>query len=332
MTDDISQVGELPPFGAVLAATRNAKSLSLQDVSDTLRLSVKQISALENDDFSALPQPMVTRGFIRNYARLLELDAQALLDSYRLRVPDNTTTSLNVQTSIPHVQLVKQNRPWLKYVLALLLLVLVVWYYQAEQAVSPSATPAAVSEVVSAVALPEAALPSTEPEADVVGSSAGELAVNPVASDKASSLQAKAVQPTAIQSVATVESVASSVMQKDKPTLIPAPANVGLQLRPSSDMTIPSEVKLSEVKQATTIGRALLTLSATDKAWVQVKDKAGAVLYEKMLAANSNDSLEAQPPLYLWLGNAKATSLSYMGKSVDVSSKTINNTARLTLE
>lgn len=331
MTDDISQVGELPPFGAVLAATRNAKSLSLQDVSDTLRLSVKQISALENDDFSALPQPMVTRGFIRNYARLLELDAQALLDSYRLRVPDNVTTSLNVQTSIPHVQLVKQNRPWLKYVLALLLLVLVVWYYQAEQAVSPSATPAAVSEVVSAVALPEAALPSTEPEADVVGSSAGELAVNPVASDKASSLQAKAVQPTAIQSVATVE----SDIPKDKP--MPTPANVGLQLRPSSDMTTqieakPSEVKLSEVKQATTIGRALLTLSATDKAWVQVKDKAGAVLYEKMLTANSNDSLEAQPPLYLWLGNAKATSLSYMGKSVDVSSKTINNTARLTLE
>ncbi len=326
MTDDISQVGELPPFGAVLAATRNAKSLSLQDVSDTLRLSVKQISALENDDFSALPQPMVTRGFIRNYARLLELDAQALLDSYRLRVPDNTTTSLNVQTSIPHVQLVKQNRPWLKYVLALLLLVLVVWYYQAEQAVSPSATPAAVSEVVSAVALPEVALPSTEPEADVVGSSAGELAVNPVASDKASSLQAKAVQPTAIQSVATVE----SDIPKDKP--MPTPANVGLQLRPSSDMTTPSEVKQGEVKQATTIGRALLTLSATDKAWVQVKDKAGAVLYEKMLTANSNDSLEAQPPLYLWLGNAKATSLSYMGKSVDVSSKTINNTARLTLE
>ena len=107
MTDEISQAGEWPPLGAALAAARNAKNLSVQAVSDSLRLSLKQISALESDDFSALPQPMATRGFIRNYARLLELDAEPLLDSYRQRIPDNTPTSLNVQTSIPHVQLVK---------------------------------------------------------------------------------------------------------------------------------------------------------------------------------------------------------------------------------
>jgi cytoskeleton protein RodZ len=92
-------------------------------------------------------------------------------------------------------------------------------------------------------------------------------------------------------------------------------------------MRIPAEVKANAAGN-----RAWLTVSVTDKAWVQVKDKSGAVLFEKMLTANSSDKLEAQPPLFVWLGNAKATTLDYMGQSVDVASKTFNNTARLTLE
>ena len=92
-------------------------------------------------------------------------------------------------------------------------------------------------------------------------------------------------------------------------------------------MSMPAEVKANALDNL-----AWLTVSVTDKAWVQVKDKSGAVLFEKMLTANSSGKIEAQPPLFVWLGNAKATSLDYMGKPVDVASKTFNNTARLTLE
>ena len=114
---------------------------------------------------------------------------------------------------------------------------------------------------------------------------------------------------------------------KAKPSPATVASNDGLQLRPSSDMSMPTEAKANALGN-----RAWLTVSVTDKAWVQVKDKSGAVLFEKMLTANSSDKIEAQPPLFVWLGNAKATSLDYMGKSVDVASKTFNNTARLTLE
>jgi cytoskeleton protein RodZ len=313
MTDEISQAAEWPPLGAALAAARNAKNLSVQAVSDTLRLSIKQISALESDDFSALPQPMATRGFIRNYARLLELDAEPLLDSYRQRVPDNTPTSLNVQTSIPHVQLVKKSRPWFKYAAIVLSLVLVVWYFQEEQSATIATDLTSDSEVVSPVALPELIAPPAtlvepaSPPAEEVGTA------SPVATNLADT------SPSAAPSELAVA--------KPKPSPASVAANDGLQLRPSSDMSMPTEVKANAVGS-----RAWLTVSVTDKAWVQVKDKSGAVLYEKMLTANSSDKIEAQPPLFVWLGNAKATSLDYMGKPVDVASKTFNNTARLTLE
>jgi cytoskeleton protein RodZ len=313
MTDEISQAGEWPPLGAALAAARNAKNLSVQAVSDTLRLSLKQINALESDDFSALPQPMATRGFIRNYARLLELDAEPLLDSYRQRVPDNTPTSLNVQTSVPHVQLVKKNKPWFKFAAIVLSLVLLVWYLQVEQSASVATNVTGNNEVVSAVALPE--LPAAPaPSAESASPPAAEVGTT---SSAATNLSDMSPSP-APSELATA---------KPKPSTASVAANDGLQLRPSSDMRVTAEVKANAAGNP-----AWLIVSVTDKAWVQVKDKSGAVLFEKMLTANSSDKIEAQPPLFVWLGNAKATSLDYMGKPVDVASKTFNNTARLTLE
>ena len=313
MTDEISQAGVWPPLGAALAAARNAKNMSVQAVSDTLRLSLKQIIALESDDFSALPQPMATRGFIRNYARLLELDAEPLLDSYRQRVPDNTPTSLNVQTSVPHVQLVKKNKPWFKFAAIALSLVLLVWYLQVEQSSSVATDVTSNNEVVSPVSLPEltaAPPPSAEP-------------TSPPAAEVGTASSATTNLADTLPSPAPIELATA----KPKPSTATVAANDGLQLRPSSDMRIPAEVKANAAGN-----RAWLTVSVTDKAWVQVKDKSGAVLFEKMLTANSTDKIEAQPPLFVWLGNAKATSLDYMGQSVDVASKTFNNTARLTLE
>ena len=313
MTDEISQAGVWPPLGAALAAARNAKNMSVQAVSDTLRLSLKQIIALESDDFSALPQPMATRGFIRNYARLLELDAEPLLDSYRQRVPDNTPTSLNVQTSVPHVQLVKKNKPWFKFAAILLSLVLLVWYLQVEQSSSVATDVTSNNEVVSPAALPELAAappPSAEP-------------TSPPAAEVGTASSATTNLADTLPSPAPIELATA----KPKPSTATVAANDGLQLRPSSDMRIPAEVKANAAGN-----RAWLTVSVTDKAWVQVKDKSGAVLFERMLTANSTDKIEAQPPLFVWLGNAKATSLDYMGQSVDVASKTFNNTARLTLE
>ena len=53
-------------LGGILLAARVEKNLTQKNVSDNLRLSIKQIEALEQNDFTALPSPMITRGFIRN--------------------------------------------------------------------------------------------------------------------------------------------------------------------------------------------------------------------------------------------------------------------------
>ena len=67
--------------GTVLASSRKAAGLSVADIAAQLRLSPRQVEALEADRYEALPGAVFVRGFIRNYARVLKLDPTPLLQA-----------------------------------------------------------------------------------------------------------------------------------------------------------------------------------------------------------------------------------------------------------
>ena len=72
---------ELIPAGDMLRGAREAAGLSIAEVAQQLKLAPKQVIALEEGDFNNLPGRTFVRGFARNYARLLQLDQQAVIDA-----------------------------------------------------------------------------------------------------------------------------------------------------------------------------------------------------------------------------------------------------------
>lgn len=74
-------------IGRIFVAAREKQGLSAADVARQLRLGVKQIEALEADDYVSLPGNTFVRGFIRNYARLLQVDADPLLRAFQQHAP-----------------------------------------------------------------------------------------------------------------------------------------------------------------------------------------------------------------------------------------------------
>lgn len=66
------------PF-AQFAHQRQTLGLSLEDAAQRLKLAPRQIEALEAGDFAQLPTGPFARGMLRNYARLLRLDAAPML-------------------------------------------------------------------------------------------------------------------------------------------------------------------------------------------------------------------------------------------------------------
>jgi cytoskeleton protein RodZ len=69
---------------SVLAVARAAQNLSVADVARQLKLSERQVEALEAGAFDKLPGPVFVRGFIRNYARLLKLEPDRVFASLNL--------------------------------------------------------------------------------------------------------------------------------------------------------------------------------------------------------------------------------------------------------
>ena len=61
------------------ARAREAAGLSLDQVAQQLKLAPRQVKALEDENFGELPGRTFSRGFVRNYARLLNLDPEDLL-------------------------------------------------------------------------------------------------------------------------------------------------------------------------------------------------------------------------------------------------------------
>jgi cytoskeleton protein RodZ len=85
--DDFSQEqsAQRPAFvagqtlGQRLAAEREARGWAIEYVAGQLNLAMRQIQALENDHYAALPGIASVRGFVRAYAKLLKVEADPLV-------------------------------------------------------------------------------------------------------------------------------------------------------------------------------------------------------------------------------------------------------------
>lgn len=73
--------------GRQLRSARVAAGWSVEDVARSLKFGVRQVEALEADDFSALQGDTFVRGFVRVYARLFKLDPAPLLAALSVAVP-----------------------------------------------------------------------------------------------------------------------------------------------------------------------------------------------------------------------------------------------------
>ncbi len=75
-------------FGAMLQQARASKQVSLDDAASELFILKRHLQALENENFSDLPQVAFARGFAINYAKFLDLDPTKVADSFDAAYPN----------------------------------------------------------------------------------------------------------------------------------------------------------------------------------------------------------------------------------------------------
>jgi cytoskeleton protein RodZ len=80
--------------GELLAKTRQAKGLSEKDIAKELRINASVIEMIECNDFEAIGASVFVKGYLRQYANLLDLSEDLLLDSYNQINPDKNSAPI----------------------------------------------------------------------------------------------------------------------------------------------------------------------------------------------------------------------------------------------
>ena len=294
----------LASVGQQLRTARETKNLTVDEVAKALMLSPRQIVALEDDDWPNLPCTTIIRGFVRNYARLLGVGADplmALLDQLTMPQAPELEVTVGTPVSMPAEGRVDR-RDFARVLSGLLVLVLAVaayFFFPQElwlstlSALKSATQPAEVVADKAPVAEPEAA---KAPEAAAVP-------VDPL--------------PAAVPPAATSAAVAT-----------PAPVS-----SPATPTSTPTSTLAST--PASTPPRAsanVLKFSFAQSSWVEVRDRSGQIIFSKKNDAGTEREIEGQPPFAVVIGNAGHVTLQYKGKSVDLSKRSKEDVARLTLE
>jgi len=69
----------MPTVAEQLRTARETQGYSVHQVAEITKIKTEHVRALESGDYASFIAPVYVRGFLRNYARLLRLDAAQLL-------------------------------------------------------------------------------------------------------------------------------------------------------------------------------------------------------------------------------------------------------------
>lgn len=203
-----------PTVGQQLREARERLGLSIEEVVAKIKLASRQIEALEADDFKSLPETAFVRGFVRGYAKLLQLDAQPLLDALPgAQTEPVKAEQFHVEAPFPSERTARRQN--LNLLIAALAIAVVIAGFAVWQARTPPlpAQPSPSPEEAALVATP---LPLPEQAELLDGSSVPEasgVAELPVSAPVVTAAPVVAAVPVIAQASAPLVSVAKSSLR-----------------------------------------------------------------------------------------------------------------------
>ncbi len=291
--------------GQLVRAGRESRKLSQQDIADTLNLTLRVVADIEAENWARLPPTAFTRGYLRAYARLLELDPDQVTRAFDTAVGRGAmaeTATASPSGSSPSAALgrsatmPKMHRARRGGVAELL------------QKHPGAVLTGAVALVICAVLVVLWAVWPDAPERSIPE--------RQTATAPNSTKPAVAAEP--------VEPAPVAVAPES-----PAPATVD-----TPDATQPVEARAVDsngARRITSGGDDRLSFVFTDNCWVEIKDPQGVRLFGDLGLAGTSLELVGQAPFRILLGNAPGVTLSFNGERVALTPHTRNNVGTLVL-
>ena len=261
-------------LGERLRSARKARAVSLERVAEALHLDEAIVIALEEERFEALGAPVFVRGHLRAYAKLVGLDADALLSAYEPAEPEEVGTPAADNRVINSVTI----NPMMLGVSVLAVCVVVAlttYVMQGDDSVAPDPIHSS-SDVES---LPDESLPV---EADL---------------------------PQV--EISAANAVSESLPVADLPAAEPVPVASNVE---ESNMVEPANVAEIATEPRETVARPpadgiRLSLLFREESWVEISDANRRLIFGLQREGRRHEVV-GEPPISLLIGNANGVELS----------------------
>lgn len=290
--------GSEPGPGGRLRAARAAMNVEIREVADALNLPTGTIEAIEANAYELLPNRVFARGYVRAYAKLVELEPDAIVQAFQAASEPHAPVPV---TNSAVSGVVAAERLTFSERLGALRTRLETRIQESPlQALGLMAAGLTIVFVLLWLLMrepPSAAEPSKAPAAGV----ANTPAIAPAS--------AETVAPGAQRGGFTDVGAAETPAVGDS-TAVAAPADSVVRLGPGEDR---------------------LRFSFVADCWVEVRNGEDQVLYSDLGQSNKQLELTGQGPFRILLGYAPGVQLAFNGEKVVLTPHTRNDVARLVL-
>jgi len=292
------QIENSNELGVLLTRAREKLSLSQKDIASRLNLKEEYIAALDANDLDKLPAPTYVRGYIRSYARAVNLNADSLINLFEgiAEAPPEILPDVK-----PTVQASSRDKPVqaMTYLVTLTLVILIIAWWQGQHIVSTDFF--AFNTKTSSGGKYPGGFTYTY---DVVN--------HP---DTVEISAIDGLDDSGLKNMKIVDLAKSSESEPDDILSIDDSLNMNAQ------------TNLNALANSDT-----LKMELTAESWIEVYDILGEKLYRGLAKPGEKISIIGTAPLSVKLGNARAVSVNFNGKTFDTSEYTKAGVARFLLE
>jgi cytoskeleton protein RodZ len=320
--EEVRQQARREGPGAHLRDAREAAGLSREDVARSLNLEKAVVEALECDDVERLPEPAYVKGYLRAYARLLDLDANELLQAYSGLAVQQPEVLPRESASTD-----AERRVRVQVVGGLIILILIVvsawWLTRPKHSSVPPQVQTATQQT------------QQTPTANAVGTSAISQTASQVVEPRVSGVADPANGKTdgsAPSAAASAGNASKAELPKPTTPVVVATSKPGSSTQTPSTPSVSSSAPSTTASPSAGVSGTQLVLQLIAKSWVQIDDGRGTQLFRGLLDAGTKRTFSGTPPFSVFLGYAPGVTLHVDGKQVSAVQYTqSNSTARFKL-
>lgn len=300
--------------GQLLRLQREKIGLSAEDIAKRIHLDIKIIEAIEADSEDDLPSAIYVRGYLRSYAKTIDVDADKVIELYNNATPPTLPDILPEVK--PPTQVSSNDKPVkaFTYLLTLgLVLLLLIWYQ---------------SNFVVEV--------NTEKEEDINANSTAEI--NDVDIDYEVIIHDNTSwQSPNVSQEETLQPKPEPEPEQEPAEILETTEENGLLKLQSfnEEQTIEistiESIEFEAYEEAITTGNDTIVMKLSDDSWIEILDKDNNKTFFDLAKAGKTYTLKGNAPFEVLLGFAEGVNLTFNEGTVDFKSHIKNGIARFTL-